>query len=196
MNNLIKTEFLENKISWKKSFLEGIPQDENGNNLPWITYGAINFLKNFTNKNISVFEFGCGSSTIFFAKNCKEVIALETNRIWQNLIIEKLKSLNLTAQIHLMSDGIANKNYEIFPQNFTKKFDLIVIDSIKRFACAQNSINFLNDDGIIILDDSHRPNYKKIFNFFTENNFKATNFIGIEPGKLQLKQTTIFKKTS
>jgi predicted O-methyltransferase YrrM len=194
MTNLIKTQFLENKAGWKKSFMEGIAQDENGNNLPWMTYGAIEFLQKTINKNMRVFEFGCGSSTLFFAKIAKEVIALETNKFWQNLINEKLKNLNLKAEIHLMSDGIDNENYQIFPQNFSEKFDLIVIDSIKRFACAQNAINFLNEGGIIILDDSQRPNYQKIFRFFAEKNFKATIFTGIEPGKLKLKETTIFKK--
>lgn len=194
MQNLIKTQFRENKEGWKKSFMEGISQDENGNNLPWMTYPAINFLKKTINKNTRVFEFGCGSSTIFFAKIAKEVIALETNKTWQDLINEKLKNLNLEAQIHLMSDGIDNENYQIFPQNFTEKFDLIVIDSIKRFSCAQNSINFLNKGGTIILDDSQRLNYKKIFDFFAEKNFKSTIFTGIEPGKLKLKQTTIFQK--
>lgn len=189
---MIKEQFQKNKPSWTRSFLEGISQDEDGNLLPWMTYPAIEFLQNYVTKKHEVFEFGCGASTVFFASRAKNVCGIETNEKWKSLIEDKLQSLDLSAQIELMIDGIDNKNYEIFPAKFEKKFDIIVIDSIKRFACAQHSINFIKDDGIIILDDSQRENYKKIFNFFAENGFEKKDFLGIEPGKLKMKNTTVF----
>jgi predicted O-methyltransferase YrrM len=193
---MIKAQFEKNKAGWTRSFLEGVSQDEDGNLLPWMTYPAIEFLQNYVNKNHEIFEFGCGASTIFFAKKAKKVYGLETNQNWLNLINEKLQSLDLEAQIELIENGIDNKNYEIFPQKFEKKFDIIVIDSLKRFLCAQNSINFIKDDGIIILDDSQRENYKKIFDFFAENGFEKKDFWGIEPGKLKIKNTTVFLRSS
>lgn len=191
---MIKAQFEKNKAGWTRSFLEGISQDEDGNLLPWMTYPAIEFLQNYVSQNHEIFEFGCGASTIFFAKKAKKVYGLETNQNWLNLINEKLQSLDLEAQIELMENGIDNKNYEIFPQKFEKKFDIIVIDSLKRFLCAQNAINFIKDDGIIILDDSQRENYKKIFDFFAEKGFEKKDFWGIEPGKLKMKNTTVFLK--
>lgn len=189
---MIKAQFEKNKAGWTRSFLEGISQDEAGNLLPWMTYPAIEFLQNYVTKNHEIFEFGCGASTIFFAQKTKKVYGVETNKKWLDLINEKLQSLNLSAQIELMENGIDNKNYEIFPQKFEKKFDIIVIDSLKRFLCAQHSINFIKDDGIIILDDSQRENYKKIFDFFAEKGFEKKDFWGIEPGKLKMKNTTVF----
>lgn len=191
---MIKAQFEKNKAGWTRSFLEGISQDEDGNLLPWMTYPAIEFLQNYVSQNHEIFEFGCGASTIFFAKKAKKVYGLETNQNWLNLINQKLQSLDLEAQIELMENGIDNKNYEIFPQKFEKKFDIIVIDSLKRFLCAQNAINFIKDDGIIILDDSQRENYKKIFDFFAEKGFEKKDFWGIEPGKLKMKNTTVFLK--
>ena len=191
---MIKSQFTQNKAGWTQSFMEGIPQDENGNFLPWMTYPAIEFLQKTINKNHKIFEFGCGSSTLFFAKNAGKTCGIETNPKWLEFINSKLDEQSLSAQIELMEDGIDNENYEVFPKNFDEKFDFIIIDSIKRFFVAQNSINFIKDDGIIILDDSQRENYKKIFDFFENNGFKKTDFIGIEPGKLKLKNTTIFRK--
>ncbi len=189
---MIKSQFQKNKAGWTRSFLEGISQDESGNLLPWMTYPAIDFLNNFVKKHHEIFEFGCGASTVFFAKKAQKVYGIETNKNWLNLINKKLQSLDLKAQIELMENGIDNKNYEIFPQKLEKKFDIIIIDSIKRFSCAQHAINFIKDDGIIILDDSQRENYKKIFDFFAEKGFEKEDFFGIEPGKLKIKNTTIF----
>ena len=42
---LAKTQFQENKIGWKKSFLSGFAEGESGCALPWISYPAINFLE-------------------------------------------------------------------------------------------------------------------------------------------------------
>ena len=47
---------------------------------------------------------------------------------------------------------------------------------------------------MLILDDSQRKGYKKIFDFFEENGFKKQDFVGIAPGQLKLKNTTVFTK--
>ena len=191
---MIKSQFNQNKAGWKKSFLDGISQDQNGNYLPWMSYPAIEFLQKTINKNHSIFEFGCGSSTVFFAQNAGLVTSIETNKKWLEIISQKLQEKNLTANITLMENGIDNDAYQTFPENLNQKFDFIIIDSIKRFFSAKNAINALKTDGIIILDDSERPNYQKIFTFLAENGFKAQNFEGIEPGKLRVKQTTVFRR--
>jgi hypothetical protein len=91
-----------------------------------------------------------------------------------------------------MPDGLTNISYENFPKNSGKKFDFIIIDSLKRFECAKNAIDALKPDGRIILDDSERKNYKKIFDFFAEKNFTKQDFFGIAPGQIRIKNTTIF----
>ena len=106
------------------------------------------------------------------------------------------KFLNDDHQIELYynKNAMIDDNYPNFCNNFLEKFDVIIIDSKKRFPCSVNAINSLKPGGIIILDDSQRDNYRKIFNFFLENNFKKIDFIGIASGQLSLKNTTIFYK--
>jgi hypothetical protein len=212
---IIRQQFEENKLSWKKSFLDGFSQDENGNPVPWMTYPAIEFLKKNLTKNHEVFEFGCGASTLFFAKIVKKVTGLETNKKWLEILdvmLNETKDLkkqfsnstheilrfaqddNLKVEITLMEDGLTNNSYENFPKNCGQKFDLIIIDSLKRFDCAKNVIEALKQDGAIILDDSERSNYKKIFNFFSDCGFKKQDFFGIAPAQLRIKNTTIFTK--
>jgi hypothetical protein len=106
------------------------------------------------------------------------------------------KFLNDDHQIELYynKNAMIDDNYPNFCNNFLEKFDVIVIDSKKRFPCSVNAIKSLKPNGIIILDDSQRDNYRKIFNFFLENNFKKIDFIGIASGQLSIKNTTIFYK--
>lgn len=194
---MIKEQFEKNKISWIKSFNDGFSQDENGDSVPWMTYPAIEFLKKHLNKNHEIFEFGCGASTLFFSKKVKKIVGLETNPRWLGIVQEKLNSLPTHFPrpiINLMEDGLENSAYENFAKNHEQKFDLIIVDSLKRFECAKNSIDALKPRGAIILDDSERKNYKKIFDFLAQKNFTKQDFLGIAPGQLRIKNTTIFWK--
>lgn len=87
-------------------------------------------------------------------------------------------------------------DYPNAASNCAIKFDFILIDSIQRFSCAQSSISLLNPRGSIILDDSQRDNYKKIFDFFELNGFTKRDFWGIEPGGIKIKNTTFFNQGS
>lgn len=192
--NLVKQQFEQNKAGWTKSFLEGFSQDENGNAVPWMSYPAIEFLQSYLNENHEVFEFGCGASTFFFSKRVKKVVGIETNDKWLSIIKDKLPHNCENVEINFMSDGLTNSAYENFPKNCGQKFDLIIIDSLKRFECAKNVLDALKPKGAVILDDSERKNYKKIFDFFSENKFTQTDFFGIAPGQLRIKNTTLFTR--
>ncbi len=188
-----KAEFRRYKSGWTKSFIEGFSQDELGLALPWMTYGAIEFLNQFLHHNHRIFEFGLGSSTLFFAKRVKSVISLETNPEWAWMVNEKLAEQNSqNVEITLMENGIILPQYETFPKSFEEKFDLIIVDSIKRFECSKNSVDALKPGGVVILDDSERKHYQKIFDFFADRNFLKQDFIGISPGQLRIKKTTMF----
>ena len=180
---------------WKKSFIDGFSQDENGDPLPWMTYPAIKFLQSNLNKNHTIFEFGCGASTLFFAKKVKRVLGLETNQRWFEIINKLLIQASCNnAELTLMQDGLTNHFYENFAKNHEEKFDFIIVDSLKRFECAKNSISVLKPQGSIVLDDSERKNYQKIFDFFAKTNFSKQDFWGISPGQLRIKNTTIFTR--
>ena len=174
-HELIKSQFRKNKAGWIRSSFDGLSQDENGNFLPWMTYEAIEFLQKNINQNCDIFEFGCGTSTLFFSSKAKSVTSLETRGNWLEFVRSKLIKDN--TELNLMEDGLTNKNYEKFAIDSKKKFDFIIIDSLKRFECAINSIDAIKPGGAIILDDSERKNYAKIFSFFENNNFIQQEFL-------------------
>lgn len=196
---LIKSQFNQYNAGWRKSFAEGFSQDENGNALPWMTYTFIEYIKKNIQPHHEIFEYGCGASTLFFAPRVKKIVALESNKMWMRLMKIKLHEAGITnVEIILMEDGFLNPDYEHFAKTYSKKFnqkfDFIFVDSLKRAECAKHSYVALKDNGMLVVDDSERKSYKKIFSFFAKKEFKKQDFFGIAPGQFYLKNTTAFWK--
>lgn len=58
--------------------------------LPWMTPSAIHKLDDILKPTDMVLEVGTGGSTIFFAKRCKSVIAIETSYEWAEKVEERV----------------------------------------------------------------------------------------------------------
>lgn len=207
--DLTKNQFNLYKKSWINSSRNGLTVDENNLPIPWYTFDAIDFLKKNLTKNHFIFEFGCGASTLFFSSKVKKVISLESNRRWFEIITSILKNSgdflleknyfsNANCEIFLNEDALNQDEYQYFAQNYSQKnnikFDFLIVDSLKRFECVKNSFEAIKTDGYLILDDSERPNYRKIFDFLHKNNFSYQDFVGIAPAQLRIKKTTFFRR--
>lgn len=64
--------------------------------LPWIRLKAIRFLEHHLSGEMTVFEYGSGGSTIFFAQRCRRVISVEDDSEWAAAVRERLDELRLT----------------------------------------------------------------------------------------------------
>lgn len=131
-----------------QSIKKEIPIDKENNPIPWYTYPAIEYLKQLDFTNKTIFEWGSGYSSLFWAKRAKEVVSVESDKKWFN-IINKNKFNNLKIIFCEKKDDYIKA---IINQN--KKFDVIVIDGEYRYECAKNAIKCLADGGMIILDNS------------------------------------------
>lgn len=58
------------------------PVDGSGNPLPWYTYPAIEYLTQFDWRSASIFEFGAGYSSFFWAARAARVEAVESDPQW------------------------------------------------------------------------------------------------------------------
>jgi hypothetical protein len=181
-----------NEVGWFESFLSLQSIDKNKNPIPWFSYPFIDFLNPRLTKNISVFEFGSGNSTLFFAKRVKEVLSVEHNKEWYQ-IVNRTKPANVKL-VHTISDSV-NDYLEYFI-NLTEKVNIIIVDGLHRNDCLINSISKLSENGVVILDDSERPEYKNGIDFILGNGFKRLDFWGIAPTVLFKKCTTLFYKSN
>jgi len=176
---------------------------------PWIVKGAIDWLSTYLNRDMVVFEWGSGGSTLFTAKRVKKIISIEHNYEWF-----------LKTQIHLWLSGISNCQYKLIEpeddtlnnvftlkykssserhqhQNFEKYckaidsfpdnyFDLIFIDGRARDLCIEHAKNKIKPGGYLLLDNSERERYQSAINKLSD--FKRTDFVSLG------STTSIFQK--
>lgn len=166
----------------------------NGENepIPWFTYSFIDFLENRLNKGQSIFEFGSGNSTRYFAKKVNSISSLEHDKAWyENGLKNKPQNANLIF-CELDTDG----NYCRGANNTKQKFDIIIIDGRDRVNCCLQSIQALKEDGVLILDDSERDRYNNARIALINQGFKELSFSGISPGFFYRKETSVFYRNN
>ena len=176
------------------SFLQNKTLDGEGNALPWMNYGIIGLLKGSLNTSMHVFEFGSGNSTLFFAKHSKRITSVEYDRNWYRLIDGEIKKRQLENVQYIYRGLDADFHDVILEQEGS--FDLVVVDGRDRVKCALNAIAKLSDNGVLLLDDSDRPAYAEIFNFYRKNGFKFLTFSGLKPRGFGSEQSTVFYRSS
>lgn len=177
-----------NEIGWIESFREMMPQNKKGAPIPWMTYSSISFIEPKLKKNMRIFEYGSGNSTLFYAEKVNYVIGVEHNKEW----VEKLRELipdNVKIEHEILEYA---GNYCKKANSYVEKFDIIIIDGRDRVNCILESVHAISERGVIILDDSERIEYQEGKDFLVEKGFKYIEFWGIAPGIFFNKCTTIF----
>jgi hypothetical protein len=121
--------------------------DAAGNPLPWITYPAIEFLKQLDLSHKSIFEYGCGGSTVFWSRLARRVDSVEDNEEWCREVRAALAT-NCTLSLELRPADYVNAVARGGP------YDIIVIDGHSRVKCSEVAPSHLKPGGFIILDNS------------------------------------------
>jgi hypothetical protein len=176
-------------IGWFETFHIKEPVNRTLDPIPWVTYPFVDFISARLNSSLKVFEFGSGNSTLFYAARTAKVVSLEHNKEWYEKILQKMPS-----NVNLIFQEV---NKEIYPRaatNLDEKFNLIIVDAEMRVGCILNCLDALTDNGVIILDDSERAEYKDGIEFLIKNGFKNLEFWGIAPLVLFKKCTSVFYK--
>ena len=178
------------EIGWFQTLKSRSPVDENGDPIPWVTYSFIDFIKTRINKDHSIFEFGSGNSTFFYAKSAGKVVSVEHDQDWFNKISATKPVNSEMIYCALETDG----KYCRMPLSLEQKFNVIIVDGRDRVNCCMNAVDALTEDGVIVLDDSEREFYQPAIKYFATLGFKQLPFSGISPGLFYRKSTTIFYK--
>lgn len=184
---LREDSFLE-KTGWFDSSIQKQSINRAGKPLPWMTYSFISFLESRLCKDMEVFEYGCGNSTLWWAERAHSVTSCEHNHEWYL----KLKT-NLPENVTLhYSEAEPDDHYSNAIRKSKKEFDIVVIDGERRIECAKNCLHHLKQDGVIIWDNSDRVEYLEGFLFLRENGFKQLEFHGAGPINKYGWSTSIF----
>jgi hypothetical protein len=179
------------EVGWFNAFDSRSPVDQDNNPIPWVTYSFIDFIKERLNSKHTIFEFGSGNSTYFYAKYAGKVVSVEHDKDWYDKIIKSKPENAELIFCELVRDG----DYCRTPLSLKEKFDIIIVDGRDRVNCCKQAVNALSANGIIVLDDSERDFYNEGINFLLANGFKHLSFTGISPGLFYRKSTSVFYKT-
>lgn len=150
-------------------------QDE----LPWMTYAAISWLERFLRPEMSVFEWGSGGSSAFFAKRARRVQSVEHDSAWHDSVVKTLETRGYTnASVQLIEPvkgALTQSRYASSSPDYVdwcferyassidayadESFDLVVVDGRARPGCIEHAIPKVKRGGFLLLDNSERAAY-------------------------------------
>ena len=157
---------------------------------------SVDYLISLSKENnyLTLFEFGSGSSTLFFESNFQNVTSIENSKIWANKLLSKVSD-----KTNLVFVEYSNKvqNDEKYSKSINQfgTFDVIIIDGRDRVKCIKNSINHISSQGLIVLDNSLRRRYKEGIKFLIQEGYKETHVYGWSTYFPLPTRTTFFQKT-
>lgn len=162
-----------------------------GEPLPWYTYPAIFFLTRRIKREMRVFEYGSGNSTLWWANRVTAVTSCEHHAGWFAEMSPKVP-----ANVTYMQRNLENGEYANALLETSDVFDVIVIDGRDRVACAGAALQRLKDDGVIVWDNSNRGRYRPAYVELEKHGFRRLPFKGHGPINKQEWETSIFYRTA
>lgn len=167
---------------------------------PWITFPAMRWLTSYLRPSMSVFEWGSGGSTLFFARRVARVVSVEYDAGWCEAVAVRLRDHGLgNAQVrHLPpepgDDGALYRSSaaEFAGMSFRRyvdsvlaypdgSFDVILVDGRARLGCLVTALPKLKPDGVLILDNSEREDAAEACALLTGADWTARHFNGPGP---------------
>jgi predicted O-methyltransferase YrrM len=129
-------------------------------NLPWLNSEFVTKFSLWNTLDWTMFEWGAGGSTIWFAERVKKLISIEHDSAWFDSVRVVLKNRNLV-----------NVDLFLIPKDSPEywnsilncgEFDCILVDGRNRVNCGRNAVKRLKVGGVLILDDAERDRYSTL----------------------------------
>lgn len=174
------------EIGWTRSVRENAIVGGDGLPVPWATYPFIEFIGPRLCPDWTIFEYGAGASTHFYAARVARVIAVEHDDRFAAHLRPSLPA-NAELLTSPLGEGYVNavRNLPIAPS-------IVCVDGRDRVACVHVAIGSLASNGVIILDDTERPEYAPACASLKEAQFKRLDFWGFSPGQVVRRCTSVF----
>lgn len=166
--------------------------------LPFLSYPAIEALEQILQPNMTVFEYGGGGSTLFFARRVRQVTTVENSAEWIERVGAKLRRENLS-NVKFLHHPLLEDDLPAFlasPYLFGIKGlqpDLILVDGWDKRAklrqhCFYEAEKHIAQGGFIVVDNSWRYHELR-----TNNRAQRwQEFRGVGPSRIGVTTTDIF----
>lgn len=208
------------RSKWLDSFQPG--RNSVADQQPWITFPAIDCLKELIGSDFQIFEFGGGGSTLFFCQRARHVTTVEDNAAWFSKLKEIVPAKNYQnwegyfvepqeledmrprspknpADFISGAKGLTHLSFEKYARTIdqfpNEYFDLILVDGRARPSCIKQSIPHLKSQGLLVIDNTERQYYTKPFRHLFESEFeKILDSRYPTPYSPDFTRTTILRK--
>jgi len=162
----------------------GLPVAADGSPIPWYTYPAVEYFNQWDARDLAIFEFGCGNSSLFWARKGARVWCVEHDPEWHAA---------MSAQSFLLQ-GIALRPekdaYAAAVREPGIDYDIIVIDGVWRNECLRQALPCLREGGIVVLDNSDW--YVDVAASLRAEGFFQVDFNGFGPINAYCWTTSLF----
>lgn len=166
-------EILSGEMGQLNTMTLNLPVDADGRPLPWYTYPAIEYLRQFDFTQKRIFEFGCGNSSLFWLEMGATVWSVEHNRAWFEKVSES------ATDRHTVYFADRMEQYVGAIELPRKDFDVVVIDGEWRETCVNLAVSHLKPGGFIILDNADRDH--EAADALRSHDFFEVDFNGFGP---------------
>ena len=170
---------------WVKSLADNMPVDNRGTPIPWLNYSVLDFIFPRLKDKPSVFEWGSGYSTLWWASLGGKVLSIEDSESWYDKISRDTNGVS-NLEIKLC------KNKDSYVNAITESWDVIQIDGSYRNECAAIAQHFLRPDGFILFDNSDSPEFSNGIMELNNQGFFRIDFYGLIPTLPYKNCTSIF----
>ncbi len=153
--------------------------------LPWLTLPAIRHVRSIL-RGKTLFEFGSGTSTLWYSERCTRVIAVEHDHAWferNRTILDLHPNCKL---LHREGEDYVNAIRE-----YGRGSEVVVIDGLRRAECLQAAIDVVGPSASFIIDntDVHPDLEAALRAEFTSS--RIHRFSGWVPGIFHPSETTV-----
>jgi hypothetical protein len=146
---------------------------------PWMTYRSIQFLEQYLQPGMSVFEYGSGGSTAFFLDHGCQLITVEHDDSWAAAVQDRVGDHAQWTTHFVRPDGVDENGSPADPYTYVSgnghlvfkeyvetidaydAFDLVSVDGRARPAALRHSISKVRPGGVLLLDNSEREEYAR-----------------------------------
>lgn len=136
---------------------------------PWINGRCVDFLLRFEHamRSWSVFEYGSGLSTVWFAKRCKEMVTVDENRLYHQAVLNELMKNKISNVLPLWRENYGHVDLKCTPYSEAinednRQYDLIIIDGRNRVMCALNALRHLKPKSWLLIDNTNWPKMQRL----------------------------------
>lgn len=175
------------ETGWVRSMAIGQIVDGQGEPLPWLTYPFIEFLTPRLQPHWTVWEFGAGASTLYYARHVRAVISVEHDESFATALRPRLP---VNVRLHLYAAGTPDYSSALAASD--RMPDVVIVDGVDREECLRQASECLAPRAVIVLDDAERAEYAGAVLQLKEKGFRAVEFWGLAPGLVHGKCTTVF----